>query len=181
MFIDARQLSNGAVVEADIVIIGAGSAGISLALELIGSGLAVCLLEGGGMEFAWPSQSLYSGLNVGLPYYALDICQLGYLGGGINAWGGWHQLGATRMRADSKHGVVDRSACVHGIANFFIAGELGFPDPRRRAANADHRCARAALGESSETSLSVWDASLCAVISDATLRMGRYSEFPRSE
>jgi hypothetical protein len=35
--------------------------------KLIGSGLAVCLLEGGGMEFAWPSQSLYSGLNVGLP------------------------------------------------------------------------------------------------------------------
>ena len=89
MFIDARQLSNGAVVEADIVIIGAGAAGISLALELIGRGLAVCLLEGGGMEFAWPSQSLYSGLNIGLPCYALDVCQLRYLGGSTNAWGGW--------------------------------------------------------------------------------------------
>jgi choline dehydrogenase-like flavoprotein len=156
MFIDARQPSNGAVVEADIVIIGAGAAGISLARELIGSGLAVCLLEGGGMEFAWPSQSLYSGLNVGLPYYALDICQLGYLGGGTNAWGGWCRP------LDS----IDFESR---------------PSSAIRAANANHRCARAALGESSETTLSVWDASLCAVISDATLRMGRYSEFPRSE
>jgi len=89
MFIDARQVSNGAVVEADIAIIGAGAAGISLALELIGSGLTVCLLESGGLDFAWPSQSLYSGLNIGLPYYALDVCQLRYLGGSTNAWGGW--------------------------------------------------------------------------------------------
>jgi choline dehydrogenase-like flavoprotein len=89
MFIDARQMPGGAVVEADIAIIGAGAAGISLALELIGSGLTICLLESGGMEFDWPSQSLYSGLNVGLPYYALDICQLRYFGGTTNAWGGW--------------------------------------------------------------------------------------------
>ena len=89
MFIDARQVSNGAVVEADIAIVGAGAAGISLALELTGSGFTVCLLESGGMEFAWPSQSLYSGLNVGLPYFALDVCQLRYLGGSTNAWGGW--------------------------------------------------------------------------------------------
>ncbi len=89
MFIDAGQVSNGALVEADIVIVGAGAAGISLALELTGSGLAVCLLESGGMKFALPNQSLYSGLNVGLPYHALDICQLRYLGGSTNAWGGW--------------------------------------------------------------------------------------------
>jgi choline dehydrogenase-like flavoprotein len=89
MLIDARQLTSGAVVEADIAIIGAGAAGISLALELTGKGLSVCLLESGGLEFAWPSQSLYTGVNVGLPYYALDFCQLRYLGGSTNAWGGW--------------------------------------------------------------------------------------------
>jgi len=89
MIIDARQLSNGAVVEADIAIVGAGAAGISLALELTGQGLSVCLLESGGSEFEWSSQSLYMGSNVGLPYYALDICQLRYLGGSTNAWGGW--------------------------------------------------------------------------------------------
>jgi len=89
MFIDARQVPRGAVVEADIAIVGAGAAGICLALELIGTGLSVCLLESGGMEFSWPSQSLYTGANIGLPYYALDVCQLRYLGGSTNAWGGW--------------------------------------------------------------------------------------------
>jgi choline dehydrogenase-like flavoprotein len=89
MFTDARKVSNGTVVEADIAIVGAGAAGISLALELTGRGLSVCLLESGGMEFAWPNQALYSGRNVGLPYFALDVCQLRYLGGNTNAWGGW--------------------------------------------------------------------------------------------
>jgi choline dehydrogenase-like flavoprotein len=89
MFIDARQLTSGGVVEADIAIVGAGAAGISLALELIGSGLTVCLLESGDVDFAWPTQSLYTATNVGLPYYALDFCQLRYLGGNTNAWGGW--------------------------------------------------------------------------------------------
>ena len=89
MFIDARRLSSGAVVEADIAIIGAGAAGISLALDMTGKGLSICVLESGGLEFAWPSQSLYTGSNVGLPYYALDFCQLRYLGGSTNAWGGW--------------------------------------------------------------------------------------------
>jgi len=89
MFVDARQIASGTVLEADVAIVGAGAAGISLALELVGTGLSVCLLESGGMEFAWPSQSLYTGRNVGLPYYALDSCQLRYLGGSTNAWGGW--------------------------------------------------------------------------------------------
>jgi choline dehydrogenase-like flavoprotein len=89
MFADARHVSNGAVVEADIAIVGGGAAGISLALELTGRGLSVCLLESGGTEFAWPTQSLYSGRNVGMPYFASDVCQLRYLGGSTNAWGGW--------------------------------------------------------------------------------------------
>jgi choline dehydrogenase-like flavoprotein len=89
MFIDARQVASGVVIETDIAIVGAGAAGISLALELTGIGLSVCLLESGGMEFSWPSQSLYTALNVGLPYYALDFCQMRFLGGSTNCWGGW--------------------------------------------------------------------------------------------
>jgi choline dehydrogenase-like flavoprotein len=89
MFIDARQVATGTVVEADIAIAGAGAAGMSLALELSGKGISVCLLESGGMEFAWAAQELYTGRNVGLPYFALDVCQVRYLGGSTNAWGGW--------------------------------------------------------------------------------------------
>ncbi len=89
MFVDARQISSHAEVRADVAIVGAGAAGITLALALIGRGLSVCLLESGGMEFGWQNQLLYSGLNVGLPYFDLDVCQLRYLGGSTNAWGGW--------------------------------------------------------------------------------------------
>jgi choline dehydrogenase-like flavoprotein len=89
MFIDARRIANGAEVQADVAIAGAGAAGITLALELSGKGLSVCLLESGGTDFAWADQALYTGRGIGLPHCALDVCQLRYLGGNTNAWGGW--------------------------------------------------------------------------------------------
>lgn len=89
MFIDARSVMTGALIEADICIVGAGAAGITLAQEFIGSSVAVCVLESGGLEFGWQAQSLYTGANVGLPYFDLDVCQIRYFGGNTNAWGGW--------------------------------------------------------------------------------------------
>ena len=89
MLIDARELVPGAVVEADICIVGAGAAGITLAQEFIGRPLNVCVLESGGLDFSWHAQSLYEGTNVGLPYFDLDVCQIRYFGGNTNAWGGW--------------------------------------------------------------------------------------------
>src|SRR5690349_38371 len=89
MFIDARGVGSGTVVEADLAIVGAGAAGISLASELIGAGFRIAVLESGGLDFAWPTQALYAATNIGLPYYALDVCQLRYFGGSTNAWGGW--------------------------------------------------------------------------------------------
>jgi choline dehydrogenase-like flavoprotein len=89
MLIDARGISSGTVIESDVAIIGAGAAGISLALELAGKGFAVCLLESGGTRPDWDNQSLYRGKSIGLPHCPLDVCQLRYLGGNTNAWGGW--------------------------------------------------------------------------------------------
>jgi choline dehydrogenase-like flavoprotein len=89
MFIDARRVASGAEIQADVAIVGAGAAGITLALELSGKGFDLCLLESGGTDFAWADQALYAGRSIGLPYCALDVCQLRYLGGNTNAWGGW--------------------------------------------------------------------------------------------
>lgn len=36
--------------------------------------------------------------------------------------GGWHDMGATRMHADPKQGVVNADCRVHGIANLHLAG-----------------------------------------------------------
>jgi choline dehydrogenase-like flavoprotein len=89
MFIDARGIAPGAMVEADLCIVGAGAAGITLAQALAGSRIEVCVLESGDLDFSWPTQSLCKGTNVGLPYFDLDVCQIRYFGGNTNGWGGW--------------------------------------------------------------------------------------------
>jgi choline dehydrogenase-like flavoprotein len=89
MFIDARHVAAKCEILADICIIGAGAAGITLALTLARKGANVALLESGGLAFRWDTQGLYCGTSVGLPYFDLDVCQVRYFGGNTNAWGGW--------------------------------------------------------------------------------------------
>ncbi|MFC6671848.1 FAD-dependent oxidoreductase [Marinobacterium aestuariivivens] len=89
MIIDFRQLDNGTEIEADVCIIGAGAAGITLAGALRGSGVQVCLLESGGYELNEEIQSLYRGEKRGLPYWELHLARLRYFGGSTNHWGGW--------------------------------------------------------------------------------------------
>lgn len=89
MFIDARSIVPGTVIEAELCIVGAGAAGITLAQEFVGSSVNVCVIESGDIEFNWQTQALYEGANVGLRYFDLDVCQLRYFGGNTNAWGGW--------------------------------------------------------------------------------------------
>ena len=48
MIVDARSLPQNQVVETDICIVGAGTAGMTLARECIGQEFRVCLLESGG-------------------------------------------------------------------------------------------------------------------------------------
>ena len=52
MLSDARELGGDQQVEADVCIIGAGPAGISIARELIGNGARVWLLDSGGKDVA---------------------------------------------------------------------------------------------------------------------------------
>ncbi len=89
MQIDARSLPTGSSLEADVCVIGAGAAGITLALELAGSGLSVCLLESGGFEPDERTQALYAG-EVSTPAYApLESSRLRFFGGTTNHWTGW--------------------------------------------------------------------------------------------
>ncbi len=88
MFIDARRLDSDASVEADICIIGAGAAGVTLAREFIGSGRKICILEGGGRFRSRKSQSVYEGESVG-QYYELSTTRSRFYGGSTNCWGGF--------------------------------------------------------------------------------------------
>lgn len=87
--IDARSIANSTVLTPDLAIIGAGPAGISLALALRDSKLRIALLESGGMGFEPQVQNLYAGDETGVRYTPLDAGRLRYFGGSSNHWGGW--------------------------------------------------------------------------------------------
>jgi choline dehydrogenase-like flavoprotein len=89
MFIDSRTLDTGHSADVDICIIGAGAAGITLALELEGIKSRVCILESGGLVYDVPTQALYKGEVIGFDYDPLDVARLRYFGGTTNHWAGW--------------------------------------------------------------------------------------------
>ena len=88
MHIDARNIENNSLIRGDICIIGAGAAGISMALDLIGSPYKVILLEGGGFEYDDKVQDLYQGRNTGQRYFPIRSSRLHLFGGTTGHWGG---------------------------------------------------------------------------------------------
>ena len=87
MIEDFRQLHDAEAVVADVCIIGAGAAGITLALSLAESNLRCCVLESGGMNFDPEIQSL-GHVKQG-ESDDLNGCYLRYFGGATNHWAGW--------------------------------------------------------------------------------------------
>jgi choline dehydrogenase-like flavoprotein len=85
---DLRDHPRGLAVQADVCLIGAGAAGITIARELAGTALRVCLVEGGGLEYEFAeSQVLYAGTSVGIPM-SLQAGRLRFFGGTTNHWSG---------------------------------------------------------------------------------------------
>jgi choline dehydrogenase-like flavoprotein len=89
LIIDANNLPSGTGLEADICIIGAGAAGITLAREFDNKACRVILLESGKLKRSRAVQALYKGESVGLHYDSLDQARSRYFGGSSNCWGGF--------------------------------------------------------------------------------------------
>lgn len=89
MHVDARTLESGSLIEGDLCIIGAGAAGITLALEWIDSPRKVILLEAGGFDPDARMQELYHGESLDRPYYPLQAVALHYFGGTTGHWAGF--------------------------------------------------------------------------------------------
>jgi choline dehydrogenase-like flavoprotein len=89
MHIDARELENNSLIEGDICIVGAGAAGITMALEWMNTPYKVILLEGGGFEYDEQVQELYAGKTTGQHYFPLKSIRLHYFGGTTGHWAGW--------------------------------------------------------------------------------------------
>lgn len=88
MTIDARSVPDGAAISSDLCIVGAGAAGITLALSLADEGFRTVLLESGGIRLDGATQELNAGENTGLSYFPLIGTRLRYFGGTTNHWGG---------------------------------------------------------------------------------------------
>ena len=75
-------------LESEVCVVGAGPAGIVLALELARKGIDVLLLEGGGLDSPGDGDSVYKGDVTGRDY-PLAGSRLRWFGGTSNHWGGW--------------------------------------------------------------------------------------------
>ncbi len=146
MLHSAHDIDDGAVLETDLCIAGAGAAGISLALQLAGTGAGVVMLEGGGERRSLPSQELYAGTcDAPIADNYLMASRLRLLGGTTNHWiGACLALDANDMEArdwvpDSgwpiDRGELDpyylRANRVLGIEPFHIAEDLPLYDGSR--------------------------------------------------
>ena len=85
----ANDIGNGACLQSDVCVIGAGPAGIALALDLTERGLSVLLLESGYMEEDPPTQALYSGEVADERLHSPpDKYRQRRFGGSTTIWGG---------------------------------------------------------------------------------------------
>lgn len=76
-------------LDADVVIVGAGAAGITLALELEAAGLAIVLTEAGGEKFSKAGQDFYRAEAVAPESHGpVDMFRRRILGGSTSVWGG---------------------------------------------------------------------------------------------
>ncbi len=77
------------IIETDVCVVGAGPAGITLALSLAQLGRQVVLFEGGGLAPPGPEElDLYAG-EVSGRKYPLRASRLRFFGGTTGHWGGW--------------------------------------------------------------------------------------------
>ncbi len=89
MIIDARELPDGETLTADVCIVGAGAAGITMALELAKGSIDVLVLESGGLRPEEATQDLYSGAVADERLHSPpDTYRQRRFGGTTTIWGG---------------------------------------------------------------------------------------------
>ncbi|HEY9660081.1 MAG TPA: GMC family oxidoreductase, partial [Allocoleopsis sp.] len=90
MIEDFQDYQDGAQINTDICIIGAGATGIAMAREFLGSNVEVLVLESGGLNLEPAIEALNQGESIGLPSYknALVDGRNRVLGGTTRTWSG---------------------------------------------------------------------------------------------
>ena len=88
MIHDFNSYEHGAVIQADICVIGSGAAGLTVASQFFGTRWKVVVLEGGGSSAEASSRDLYQAEVVGLPHEGVHEGRYRVFGGSTTAWGG---------------------------------------------------------------------------------------------
>jgi choline dehydrogenase-like flavoprotein len=86
--INATRLPSGATLQADVAIVGAGPAGITLALELAGAGHHVLLIESGGDSYDSGVQRLGETVGQDSTHVPMSLATRRQIGGASNLWAG---------------------------------------------------------------------------------------------
>ena len=86
MFIDSRKGLDQDTVTTDLCIVGAGAAGLAIALELIDAPIRVLLLERGGITGGDRDDGIYRVVAGPPPRLTLDPECVRYVGGSTNHW-----------------------------------------------------------------------------------------------
>lgn len=104
--VDAADLAAGSLLESEVVVVGAGAAGVTLALELARLGREVLLVEGGVREPDPAIQALHEIEAVGRPMRPGYLPRLRQLGGTCNLWAG-RAMRLQREDLDARPAVPD--------------------------------------------------------------------------
>jgi choline dehydrogenase-like flavoprotein len=88
MIKDFLEFDDGATLQSDICIVGAGAAGITIAREFLGTGHTVVVLESGGLHTAPETTKLYDSEVIGLPHTSIHAGRARVFGGTTTLWGG---------------------------------------------------------------------------------------------
>ena len=88
MFIGTRELTDDAVLEADVCVVGSGPAGLAVAHGFLARRERVIVLEAGGERPSWRSQGLYRAEVTGAPNHAATHSRFRAYGGSGTRWTG---------------------------------------------------------------------------------------------
>jgi choline dehydrogenase-like flavoprotein len=88
VLVEASAVQRDSVLHADVLVIGAGAAGITLARALAGTRASTIVLESGGLEADDATQDLAHATE-SHDEYPVDLTRLRCFGGTTNHWGGW--------------------------------------------------------------------------------------------
>lgn len=86
MFLASDALTDGGTLRADVCVIGAGAAGITLAREFLDTSIQVVLLEGGGPAADAGGDGIYKVMPGVPPALSVDPSRTRYFGGNTNHW-----------------------------------------------------------------------------------------------